>query len=186
MPLAIAAVVLSFGLAACSGRPSRSAKVSARDRAPQGWDIELAPKGEPGERLVVSGVVYRPDRTPAVSVKVRVYHADRHGQYARSGEERRGPRLAGTLRTDERGQYRFHTVMPGSEGGARPHIHYEVWGKGIERQAILLQLDERSTIAPDWTLRPPGMPPELNTSTHPRMMRDKMGVLHCSYNLWLH
>ena len=45
-------------------------------------EARLAPAGEPGTPLVVTGVVYRPDgRTPAAGVLVYAYHTKAAGVY---------------------------------------------------------------------------------------------------------
>lgn len=57
-----------------------------KDRTPTSWDIVVAPAGEPGERLVVTGhVVSRADRSPLAGIMVYVYHADAKGDYQLRG-----------------------------------------------------------------------------------------------------
>lgn len=77
----------------------------------------IAPPGEPGERLVVSGVVYEPDgRTPAAGVMMYLWHTDATGVYPRSsdqrGNARRHGRLRGWLITDAQGRYQIETIKP--------------------------------------------------------------------------
>lgn len=104
------------------------------------WDLALAPESEPGRKLVVSGVVRKDTGSPPLAgVSVYAYHADGNGLYSRKGEENKGPRLRGTLVTGRNGAYRLRTVFPGSYGGP-PHVHFEVWGKGIARRAFTLNL----------------------------------------------
>ena len=104
-------------------------------RTPQGSDITIAGPDEPGERLVIEGRVLDAGK-PLSCVTVYVYHADSMGWYAR-GEESRGNRLAGVLRTNRRGEYRVHTVMPGAyDHSGRGHLHAEVWSAGLPRKAF--------------------------------------------------
>ncbi|MCE7986340.1 MAG: hypothetical protein DYG89_34635 [Caldilinea sp. CFX5] len=84
--------------------------------------LDLAGPAEPGERLVITGVVYAADCiTPLADTMLEVWQADAAGQY---GD------LAGTLRTDADGRYELHTVKPGYYAGeANPpplHIHLRV------------------------------------------------------------
>lgn len=99
--------------------------------------IRIAPASEPGERLVLSGVVYYNDgRTPAPHVVVYAYQTDASGVYPRQasqpGNGRRHGALRGWLRTDSAGHYRIETIKPGPYPG-RPdpmHIHMTVTPPG--------------------------------------------------------
>jgi catechol 1,2-dioxygenase len=95
----------------------------------------LAPDGQPGERLVISGRVLAPGCAPLAGAVVDVWHASAAGFY--SGLE--APRalkpeeylLRGRIRTGEDGRYSFDTILPGNyrvnENWVRPrHIHYIV------------------------------------------------------------
>jgi protocatechuate 3,4-dioxygenase beta subunit len=161
--------------------------------------VDLAPPGEPGDRLVVSGTVLRrAGSVPLPGVTVYVYHADSKGYYARTGEERWGPRLCGILRTDERGRYRIHTVVPFNGPGEGPHIHFETWGRGVTRQASVLYLSADETPPgtassvgalprwPDSALGFKGMQ-RLMAAGPPRavMPRDSGGVFQCAWNIIL-
>lgn len=86
----------------------------------------IAPVEEPGEPLVVEGIVKRIDGTPAPGVIVYAYHTDATGIYPRA--ETLHGRLRGWARTDKAGMYRFDTIRPGSypSGGNPAHIHMHV------------------------------------------------------------
>lgn len=95
--------------------------------------VTIAGDDEPGQRLVVHGVVYRPDgETPAGDVILYVYHTNAEGIYATRGNEtgngRRHGHLRGWLRTDGDGRYEIRTIRPGSYPGrdAAQHIHVTV------------------------------------------------------------
>lgn len=112
--------------------------VSPRDRAPTSWDITIAPTNEPGPRLVLSGRVVTSDsRKPVPGVTVYAYHADASGRYHKDANARTEARLAGVLRTNERGEYRIRTVMP---GGSDPHLHVEVWAPNVPKVATEVDL----------------------------------------------
>lgn len=96
--------------------------------------ITIAPPGEPGTPLVVTGTVFRPDgETPAAGVVVYLYQTDITGVYAPPGEP---PRLRGWLRTDAEGRYEVRTVRPASypTGRIAAHIHTQLWGGGAATQ----------------------------------------------------
>jgi intradiol ring-cleaving dioxygenase-like protein len=102
-----------------------AAAENPRLREPTGWDVNLAPPGEPGEPFEMSGVVMKRDGTLMRNAKVFVYHAEAHGRYATSKAEML--HLAATLRTDSAGHYRIRSVFPGSYGYAA-HVHFELPG----------------------------------------------------------
>ena len=96
-------------------------------------NIRIAALSEPGERLVLSGTVYRADgRTPAANVVLLAYHTNAKGIYPRrsNGDERGS--LQGRLRTDAKGRYRIDTIRPGGYPGnvAPAHIHLVVQPEG--------------------------------------------------------
>jgi protocatechuate 3,4-dioxygenase, beta subunit len=95
--------------------------------------VRIAPPSEPGERLVISGTVYRADgRTPAPNVVILAYHTDAKGIYPqRNNSDERGS-LQGRLRTDAKGRYRIDTIRPGGYPGRvdPAHIHLVVQPEG--------------------------------------------------------
>ncbi len=124
---AVALLVLSAAVALARD-PSRMAPASA----PSSGDV--APAGEPGERLEVKGVVYAVDgRTPVPGASLYVYQTDASGRYRPDDAMgNQDPRLALLLRSDAAGRYAFRTIRPGSYPGTRvpQHIHYEVAAPG--------------------------------------------------------
>ena len=123
-----AVAVMLLALPALARDPSRTAPAQAPSSA------DVAPAGEPGERLEVRGVVYAADgRTPIPRASLYVYQTDARGHYRPDDAMgNRDPRLRALLRTDARGRYAFRTVRPGSYPGTRVprHIHYEVTADG--------------------------------------------------------
>jgi catechol 1,2-dioxygenase len=85
---------------------------------------QLAAQEEPGERLIISGVVKDAACNPIAAALLDVWQADRDGNYHDAGSEYR---LRGQLMTDAQGRYEFSTIRPGNyalSNGPRPaHIH---------------------------------------------------------------
>ena len=81
------------------------------------WQTTIAAASEPGERLEMSGVIYRPDgMTPAPEIILYVYHTDATGHYTpapnAAGLTKRHGHLRGWMKTNARGEYRFNTIRP--------------------------------------------------------------------------
>jgi protocatechuate 3,4-dioxygenase, beta subunit len=95
------------------------------------WKTVLSPEVE-GEKMIVSGTVYEKDgSTPAEGVTVYVYHTGTDGIYGKGDDL-----IDGTMITNSKGQYEFHSVKPGAyPGGGNPaHVHYKVTGKNYPEQ----------------------------------------------------
>lgn len=102
------------------------------------WRIRIAPEGEPGEPLVVSGTVFGFDgKAPAQGVLIYAYHTDDTGYYTTRGDEtgngRRHGRLRGWMKTGPDGRYEFRTVVPAPYPNRRDpaHIHMTVTAPGL-------------------------------------------------------
>jgi protocatechuate 3,4-dioxygenase beta subunit len=93
----------------------------------------IAPVGEPGEPLVLTGLVTGSDGKPRAGVIVYAYQTDASGIYPRPAQslgrwpDRHG-RLRGWARTDDNGRYTFETIRPGAYPGRTvpQHIHMHV------------------------------------------------------------
>ena len=93
----------------------------------------VAPAGEPGQPLTVSGSVVGPDGAPIAGASLYVYQTDREGYYGvKPASDNRNPRLKLFLRSDAKGAWSFTTVKPGSYPSSRipAHIHLEVSAPG--------------------------------------------------------
>ena len=93
----------------------------------------VAPAGEPGQPLSVSGTVVGADDKPIAGASIYVYQTDREGYYGvKPASDNRNPRLKLFLRTDASGGWSFETVQPGSYPSSRVpgHIHFEVTAPG--------------------------------------------------------
>jgi protocatechuate 3,4-dioxygenase beta subunit len=98
-------------------------KTHARSRA------KLTAVNEPGDPLVVSGVVRGPDGKAIQNAIVYVYQTDHRGYYSKQQATRdEAPRLFAYLKTDDQGRYEFRTIRPGGYPDSKvpQHIHYEV------------------------------------------------------------
>ena len=94
---------------------------------------KVAPSGEPGQPITVSGVVVGADGSPIPNASLYVYQTDREGYYGtKPASDNRNPRLKLFLRSDARGAWSFETIKPGSYPNSRvpAHIHFEVVAPG--------------------------------------------------------
>ncbi|NNF57518.1 MAG: intradiol ring-cleavage dioxygenase [Rhodothermaceae bacterium] len=97
------------------------------------WQLTIPPEDEPGEVLVLTGRVFKPDETtPAPGVILYVHHTNAEGLYPQRGGEagwgRRHGYLHGWLKTDAGGRYRITTIRPAPYPNASlpAHIHLYV------------------------------------------------------------
>lgn len=110
----------------------------------------LIPPGEPGETLVVSGVVQDGGGKPIKDAILYVYHTNKDGIYAWTGGNTASagdslhPRLFGYLHTGTDGKYEFKTIRPGGYPGNGPpaHVHYEVTAPGFEERVTELMFSD--------------------------------------------
>ena len=153
------------------------------------WSSRIAPPGEPGTPLAVSGVVYRPDgRTPAAGVLVYAYHTNAAGIYPTggngTGHARRHGRLRGWIRTDSAGRYAFATIRPAPyPRGAEPaHIHFTVTPPGGEERWVdAVEFDDD----PLMTTAIRAQRQRLGGSAIVRVTRDSDGVQRATRNIVL-
>lgn len=94
---------------------------------------------EPGERLLITGTIYKSDgKTPFPDVVLYTYHTDNKGIYSKKGGEtgvqKWHGRLHGWCRSGQDGHYEIHTIRPASypKSTAPAHIHaaVKIPGKG--------------------------------------------------------
>lgn len=98
------------------------------------WKTIIPPKGEPGEKLIITGTVYLPDgKTPAKGVIIYIHHTNTKGIYPKRGNETGNGKyhgyLRGWMKTDANGKYEFETIRPAayhSHDGEPAHIHYNI------------------------------------------------------------
>jgi protocatechuate 3,4-dioxygenase beta subunit len=84
---------------------------------------------EPGEPLVIRGVIYKPDgKTPAPGVILYVYQTDSKGLYSKGNNQTQAVRhghIRGWVKTNAKGEYEFKTIRPASypNSNSPQHIH---------------------------------------------------------------
>ncbi len=93
------------------------------------WKTTVADAGEPGERLIISGTIFKKDgKTPAPGVILYIYHTNNSGKYSpafNQTQARRHGHLRGWVKTNERGRYEFTTIRPAAYPNRKDpqHIH---------------------------------------------------------------
>ena len=93
----------------------------------------IAPESEPGQALIVRGVVRDSSGTPIPGVVLYAYQTNDDGLYPPDPALRGSPaashgRLRAWARTNERGEYEFVTIRPGGYPGRTDpqHVHLHV------------------------------------------------------------
>ena len=144
------------------------------------WKTTLVSDNEPGEPLIVSGVIYGPDgKTPFEGATLWVYQTDATGRYSTSGGDNRYTRLHGQMTTGEDGRYEFRTIKPSSYPGRTvpAHIHAYVSGPGFPEYWIdeyLFEGDALITLEARRKLKGKG----TRFFSILTLTRDNRGVLH--------
>lgn len=92
------------------------------------WTTILANATEPGERMEISGTIYKADGSPAEGVLLYIYHTDANGIYSPGKDQtaaKRHGHLRGWMLTNSKGQYKFTSIRPASYPNANfaAHIH---------------------------------------------------------------
>ena len=119
----LVAIVVAMGGVRASAQAVHEAPATASSTG------RVAPQGEPGQPLQVSGVVVGADGAPIAGASLYVYQTDHEGYYGvKPASDNRNPRLKLFLRSDAKGGWSFDTVKPGSYPNSRvpAHIHFEV------------------------------------------------------------
>jgi len=122
--VAVAALTLGVSLVACN-RQAAANQDSAQSK------VKIVSEQEAGEPLIVSGTIYSPDgKKPLPGITLSVYQTDATGRYSTSGDDNRGNRIHGVMRTNAEGRYEFRTIKPGSYPNSRnpAHIHAYISG----------------------------------------------------------
>ena len=115
-----------------AARPPPPKRSTRRRRRRRRADA-LAPAGEPGQPLGVSGIVVGADDKPIPGASLYVFQTDHEGYYGvKPASDNRNPRLKLFLRSDASGAWSFETIRPGSYPSSRVpgHIHFEVTAPG--------------------------------------------------------
>lgn len=170
-------------LAPSAACPWCGASLAPATTGPSG---RIAPAGEPGTPLEITGVVFQADgRTPAAGVVIYAYQANARGVYpnpdgtpASAGDH---GTLRGWVRTDSLGRYRFLTVRPA--GRDEPaHVNMTVkqsGGREIRIDPVMFDDDRLLTADARARLRHVGGPAIVRVAT------DSQGVQHVVRNVIL-
>lgn len=146
--------------------------------------ITIASKQEPGERLIVTGVVFGADgKTPLANASVYVYHTDATGVYTPGpNNDNRNSRLRGYMRTDAQGRYEYSTIKPApySNNGPPAHIHYHVNLPGYQEKVFEVIFEGDPHI--DARTRADAAKEGSAFSLRP-LKRDQQGVWHCAQDV---
>lgn len=166
----------------CAVQPAAAQRQRTEPPADVSWQAVLTPAGEPGEPLVVGGVVFAADGvTPVPGALVYAYQTDARGLYTADGREGI-PRLRGWMRTDERGRYELRTIRPASYPGqtVAAHIHMSVKADGREQTVEDVHFEGDPLVTPAMRRR---IVTEGPFATLCRPARDAAGVARCTRNI---
>lgn len=147
--------------------------------------ISLAPAGEPGERLIVSGRVFGPDgKTPVANASLYVYQTDKDGIYSKPVNDSRTPRLRANLRSDSEGRYEYGTIKPGSYPDTQnpAHIHYVVKATGYRERVFEIVFEDDPLVSE--RIRANAAREDSGFSIR-SLSRDPQGVLRCTQDIRL-
>ncbi len=120
---------------------------------PQAWaaaagsTLDLVPEGEPGEPMVLEGLVADAGGKPLAGVEVEAVQTGADGYYKRGpGGLELGSRLArlkGRVTTGPDGRFRLETIRPGAYPGRSvpAHIHFRVGARGFDRAELTLYFE---------------------------------------------
>jgi protocatechuate 3,4-dioxygenase beta subunit len=117
----------------------------------------LAPAGEPGQPLHVSGVVVGPDGAPISGASLYAYQTDHEGYYGvKPVSNNRDPRLKVFLRSDPQGKWAFETIKPGSYPNSRvpAHIHFQVAAAGRSPKIFEIVFDDDPLVTAEMRRNP--------------------------------
>ena len=126
---------------AVAGALMLAALTVARPATPAVPVLTLAPAGEPGQRLIVSGRVVGRSGEPIAGARLHVYHTDSTGQYTRErAMDEPHARLSGWITCDAAGRFELRSIRPGGYQRALrlgdrdrhipAHIHMDVDASG--------------------------------------------------------
>jgi protocatechuate 3,4-dioxygenase beta subunit len=141
--------------------------------------IELVGRSEPGEHLLMRGMVCDKYDKPAPNVKIFLYQTDAAGYYSQPVNNPRQARLHGTVWSDAEGRYAFSTIRPAHYAGVNPpppmHIHVHLEPPGLPNHWV-----DSYYFAGDPHLRPADLASFRGLDQFSNIVRlapDKAGVL---------
>jgi protocatechuate 3,4-dioxygenase, beta subunit len=145
------ALVVAFGALTAAAQSVHEAPAGAPSRG------RVAPTGEPGQALTVTGTVVGPDGAPVTGASLYVYQTDHEGYYGvKPASDNRNPRLKLFLRSDARGGWSFETVKPGSYPNSKVpgHIHFEISAPGRTSRIFEIVFEGDPLVTPEMRRNP--------------------------------
>ncbi len=120
-------------------------------------EIDTLPDfNDPGPKIEISGILFKADgKTPAPNVILYIYHTDQKGIYAQKGNEKgwakRHGYIRGWIKTNDKGEYKFYTLVPASYPNSNnpKHIHPTVKEPGLTEYWIDEFLFDDDPLLPD-------------------------------------
>lgn len=109
----------------------------------------LREEGMAGIPLLVTGRVLNNDCSPVAGAILDFWHADNDGQYDNAGYRLRGHQFS-----DEQGNYRLETIVPGLYPGRTRHIHVIVQGQNTRQLTTQLYWPNEPQNARDGIFHP--------------------------------
>ncbi len=109
-----------------------------------------------GKKMLVHGVVYKPDgKSPAEGIIVYYHQTNNEGHYAVAEGQKWGRRhgqLRGWTRTNSKGEYKIYTIKPAPypERNAPAHIHITVKEPNLNEYYVdNIEFDDDPLLTPD-------------------------------------
>jgi len=153
-------------LRAIADQPGTSIEAYERIRSllrqfPALTKAEIARTGEPGQKLMVSGVIRDPRGNPISSAVLHVFQTDAQGHYTRERVmDEPHARLFDFIQTGADGRFEFTTIRPGGYPG-RPdrqgeqwripsHVHFEIDAPGFAHRSFQMVFDDDERMTPYW------------------------------------
>lgn len=109
-------------------RNSNTSTAVSKDTLDIPSKIEMVADTEPGEPMIISGIIYLSDgKTPAKDAILSVWHTDTKGYYIEGGDGagELHPRIHGRIKTGADGKYEFRSIRPAPypSNSTPAHIH---------------------------------------------------------------
>ena len=153
------------------------------------WIDTLPDFNEPGPKMMISGIIYQADgTTPAKDVVLYIYHTDQDGNYSNKKNEKgwasRHGYIRGWMKTNEKGQYKFYTLLPASypNSTALKHIHPTIKEPGKNEYYIDEFIFDND---PFLTTERRKQPRQLRAGDGLIILKYEMGILIGERNIYL-